>query len=136
MAETAPEYPHELLNSIYELGRLYLETGYDAQAERIFSGIAEIAPGQTAAWVGLGLLHLERGAIEEAVAFLGRELEVGEFQIEAKLGLAVACIARGDLGKAKSILVPLAGELESLKGAISPAVRDLWEALALRCDAG
>lgn len=135
MDEAPSAYPGEVTLAIYELGRLYFEMGYSAAAERIFSGLAAAAPGKTPALVGLGLLRLEQGRTEDAVALLGRELESGDFQVEAKMALAAACIARGDMGKAKSILVPLAGDLESLKGSISPAVRDLWEAMALRCDA-
>ncbi|MCB0345637.1 MAG: tetratricopeptide repeat protein [Bdellovibrionales bacterium] len=135
MTDYMGAYSSEVVAGIYELGRMYFDMGYSGPAERIFTGLASSAPGQTPALVGLGLLRLEQGRVEDAVALLGRELETGNFHVEAKMGLAAACLARGDMAKAKSILVPLAADLEGLRGAISPAVRDLWEAMALRCDA-
>ena len=127
-------YSDSELFAIYELGRLYFEMGYFAPAERIFSGLAAVDGGRTPARCGLGLVKLERGLYEQSQDQLRLALQDRVYPTQAKLGLVAVFIAVNEIPRAKSMLVELAAELEKSEE-LDPALRSLWEAFAIRCDA-
>ena len=128
-------YSEDELMSFYELGRMYYEMGYFAPAERIFSGLAAVDQGATPARCGLGLVKLERGLHDQSQQHFRLALQESAFPLQAKLGLVASFLASGEIQRAKSLLVELASELEAAPGE-NADLRVLWEAFALRCDAG
>ena len=103
-------YSSAVLASIYELGRLYYETGYFAPAERIFSGLAAVDNGQTPARLGLGVIKLERGLFPDSTAQFRLALQGNLQPIRAKLGLTASFIAQGDFARARAVLAELERE--------------------------
>ncbi len=124
------EYSREMLSAIYELGRLYFETGYFVPAERVFAGLAAIDRGLTPARIGLGLVKLEKAQFQEANPHLRAGLQGGVYVTEAKIGLALSFLALGDIQRAHSLLLELAREPQLGE---NKELRSLYEAALLRC---
>lgn len=124
------DYTREMLSAVYELGRLYFESGYFLPAERIFSGLAAIDRGLTPARIGLGLIRLEKGQFQDAIPHLRAGLQGSLYVPEAKVALALSFIGLGETQRAHSLLLELAREpvLNDNR-----ELRSLYEAAMLRC---
>ena len=127
------EYSREMLAALYELGRLYFESGYFLPAERIFVGLSAIDRGMTPARVGLGLIRLEKGQSQEAIPHLRAGLQAGFYIPESKVGLALSFISLGEKQRAYSLLLELAREPAMNE---NRELRALYEAAMLRCSDG
>lgn len=107
------DYSEDLLKSICELGRLYLEMGFFVPAERIFNGLIVIEPGLSCARLGLAIVKLERGLYAEASSQFRLAMQSEQFQIYSKLGLCCCYLAQKDLKRASSILQETRGDITS-----------------------
>ena len=117
------------LIGIFELGRMYYETGFFAPAERIFTGLAVIDKSAMPSKLGLGLVKLELGLYNEASTFFRQCIEERAFDVSAKISLAVCFIAQGELKRAQSLLVEVA---EVSKKTLGYEERKLLDALLIR----
>lgn len=122
-------YSIEMLGGIYELGRMYYETGFFAPAERIFAGLATVDNGATPAKLALGLVKLDLGLYNEASSLFRQCIEERSFDRSAKIALAVCFIAQSELKRAQSLLVEVA---EVSRKNLSYEERKLLEGLLLR----
>ena len=124
-------YSTKQKESLYALGRMYLELGYLIPAERIFNGIVSVDKDFAAAGLGLGMARLERGLQEEAVSAFRQVLEVEGYAFEARLGMCLAFIAQGEEDRAASVLKELysSGMISSAAG----AQRVFYDSLRKRC---
>jgi hypothetical protein len=126
--ENTPYDPE--LCAIYELGRLYFETGFLAEAEVIFLGLraasAEFAPS----FVGIGLVRLEKGEFQESLLSFREAVKQHRLIVEAKIGMGAAFLALGENRRAATILLELSREVNEPH--VSSEVRQLWQALSRR----
>ncbi len=122
-------YTGEELSALYELGRLYYEMGYISAADRIFSGLAAVAPQETPARLGMGVCRVEKGAFQDALHLFRFELREGRRTVQAKLGMVAACLSAGDRDRARQLLGESYRELSALG---DPELRALFEAFSLR----
>lgn len=122
-------YSFGALVGIFELGRMYYETGFFAPAERIFTGLVAIDKSATPSKLGLGLVKLELGLYNEASAFFRQCIEEKSFDISAKIALAVCFIAQGELKRAQSLLVEVS---EVSRKSLGHEERKLLDSLILR----
>ena len=123
------KYPVDLFYSIYELGRMYYETGIFAPAERIFSGLSCVDNNSTPSKIGLALVRLELGFYSDASAHFRECIEKGIYSRSAKIGLAVCFIATREYKRAQSLLVEV---IESSKKTLGKEELKLLEALLIR----
>lgn len=122
-------YSNEALTGIFELGRMYYETGFFAPAERIFAGLVSVDNGFTPSKLGLGLVKLDLGLYNEASTLFRQCIEDRSFDRSAKIALAICFIAQGELKRAQSLLVEVA---EVSRKSLSYEERKLLEGLLLR----
>ncbi len=123
------KYSLESYYSIYELGRMYYETGIFAPAERIFSGLSAVDNDSTPSRVALGLVKLELGFYQDASSHFRMCIEKSIYTSSAKIGLAICFIAMKDYKRAQSLLVEV---IESSKKGLSKEQFKLLEALLIR----
>ncbi|MCC8190289.1 MAG: tetratricopeptide repeat protein [Planctomycetes bacterium] len=73
-------------------------TGREAEAEDLFSSLAEDCPEDPRVWNNWGYLLLTRGEAERAVAKLERALELspGDFEVMVNMGIALDRLDRSD----------------------------------------
>lgn len=121
----------QIISAMYELGRLYFESGFTSAAERIFHGLCAFEPTFTPGWLGTGILRLERGQFNEALSALRDAIQHGRYVLEAKLALCGAFIALGEFRRAASILQELAKA--SSAPDVDPDITRLWQAFTERC---
>ena len=126
------EYPKEFLTAIYELGCLFLEMGYFAPAEKIFSGLAAVDNNSTPAKQGLGVIKLEQGLPQESLVHFRAAIQNKSFQIEAKVGIIVSFMTTGEFARVRSMLKEVRDEAKD--EIISSTLERFLSALQLRCD--
>jgi lipopolysaccharide biosynthesis regulator YciM len=125
-------YSPEELSNIFELGRMYFESGFFAPAERIFNGLLSIDAGSTPSRLGLGLVKLELGLFNEAATLFRQCLDAGEFEMRAKVGLACCFLASRENSRAETLLREVRrAEKDGLVSFVAEEQR-LLEALVLR----
>lgn len=122
-------YSFGSLAGIFELGRMYYETGFFAPAERIFAGLIAVDKGATPSRLGLGLVKLELGLYNEASSAFRQCIEERAFDVSAKIALAVCFIAQGELKRAQSLLVEVS---DVSKKTLGFEERKLLDGLLLR----
>src|SRR5690606_16726970 len=98
--------------AIYELGRLYLEMGYFAPAERIFIGLLALGGELVPARLGVATVKLEKGQFDEAAAHFRASVRGEQWVLEAKLGLSNAFLARGEVKRAATLLAELRTQIQ------------------------
>lgn len=128
------EYSRELLDAIYELGRLYFDMGYFPPAERIFAGLSCVDSGTTPSQLGMGLIKLERGLYDDAIGHFRAMVDTGHYQLQSKLGICAALVGKKDLQKARIILDQMERDIVNASR-MHPEQKRLWEALKIRCSA-
>ncbi len=146
LPRTAPKpfIPEELIG-IYELGRLYYESGFLTPAERILHGLVLIDDGSTPSRGALGVVQLESGKSEEAVhhfrAAVKNPRRVEEILV-GKLGLIACFLSVGDIERAATLVRESEADLSllatearnsNLLGQRAAELGELWQAFALRC---
>lgn len=130
---------------IYELARLYYETGFLTAAERILNGLVLCDEGATPSRGALGLVNLESGKADEAVfqfrASVKAPKRVDDILV-GKLGLIAAFLTVGDIERAGTLVSESEADLNQLanesrnSGIVvqrSDELQELWYAFALRC---
>ena len=122
-------YSPNILAGMFELGRMYYETGFFAPAERIFSGLLVIDNKITPSKLGLGLVKLELGLYNEAGSLFRQCIEEKSFEASSKVALAACFIAQSELKRAQSLLMELA---EGQRNTLSYEERKLLEGLLVR----
>ena len=105
-------YSREEVVDIFELGRLWLETGQHRRAEAIMSGLNEVAPDFAPAWLGTaflrGLVGNYDGALQAAKNALRQEPE----SVEAMLYVATLALTTGDYSTAGTYLGEVGERIE------------------------
>jgi lipopolysaccharide biosynthesis regulator YciM len=89
-------YSEEEISCIYELGKLFIETGELRKAEEIFSGLIEVSQKFIPAHLALCYLFMLQKKYEEVVSLSKYILEMREGSIEAMLFLVVAALNTRD----------------------------------------
>lgn len=144
-AGISPTFTADELVGVYELGRLYYETGFLTAAERILNGLVLCDEGVTPSRGALGLVNLESGKVEEAVlqfrASVKNPRRVDDVLV-GKLGLIAAFLSVGDVERAGTLVSECQADLNQLgnenrnSGIVlqrSDELQELWYAFALRC---
>ena len=133
------------LVGIYELARLYYETGYLTAAERILNGLVLIDEGLTPSRGALGVVKLESGKSDEAVIefrVAAKSPRRGDEILVGKLGLIAAFLSVGDLDRAATLVMESESDLSqisneardsNLNGQRAGELGELWQAFAFRC---
>ncbi|MCB0339917.1 MAG: hypothetical protein KDD53_09945 [Bdellovibrionales bacterium] len=106
-------YSDEEVSHVYELGRLYLESGDLAKADSIFQGIVVVAPDFWPAWLGLSYIAVVTERFDQALNSARSALRVMPDSVEAVLFLVSSLISSGDFNTAGSYLGEIAEKIES-----------------------
>jgi hypothetical protein len=135
----------EELIGIYELARLYYETGFLTAAERVLNGLVRIDEGATPSRGALGVVNLESAKAEEAVlqfrASVKSPKRIDDILV-GKLGLIAAFLSVGDVERAGTLVSESEADLNQLVNEARASsvlaqrteeLRELWQAFALRC---
>lgn len=105
-------YSREEVRDMYELGKLWLETGLHKRAEAIMTGLNEVAPDFAPAWLGTAFLRGSQldydGVVSAATAALRLEPDC----VEAMLFLVIAALALKDLSMAGTYLGEVGDRVE------------------------
>ena len=112
-------YSLEEIVDIYELGRLWLETGQHRRAEAIMTGLNEVAPDFAPAWLGTAFLRGIAGNHESALKAAKSALKYEPESVEAMLYTAAISLTVGDFSTAGTYL----GEVGERISFLSPTQR-------------
>ena len=114
-------YSEEEVVDMYELGRLWLETGQHRRAEAIMSGLNEVASSFAPAWLGTAFLRGVAGDHEGALKAAKNALRCEPESVEAMLYVATVSLTLGDFSTAGTYLGEVGERIE--QGKVSnPAV--------------
>jgi len=105
-------YSDEELNHIYELGRFCLENGDFRRAEVILSGLNDVAPEYSPAWLGTCCVQNSNKNYESAVVAAKQALRAEPESIEAMLFLSCSLLTIKDFNAAGSYLGEVGERLE------------------------
>lgn len=105
-------YSDEEIDQIYELGRLFLESGQLRRAEVVMHGLNEVAPDYYAAWLASGYLHILSQDYDAAVLCCQNALRVFSEGPEAMLLLAACLLTTGDFNTAGTYLGEVAEKID------------------------
>jgi hypothetical protein len=97
-------YSDEEVQHIFELARLFLETGDLHRAELILTGLTEVAPDFVPAKLGRGYLALQGGAYDQAIEFGRQAAAIHPSSGEAALLLVSAFLGAADYNQAGTLL--------------------------------
>ena len=95
------------------MARLFLENGDLRRAETIITGVIEIAPDFTAAWLASAYVLLQRIDYQGAVTSAKNALRSEPDGVLACLMLVVALFAQGDYSAAGTYLGEIGEKIES-----------------------
>lgn len=122
MAEPRKRAPSEIVSRgysddevahIYELGRLFLESGQLRKGEAIILGLTEVAPGFAPAWLALAYIHIQGRDFEAAIQASLHALRADTKSVEAVLFLAACYLTVGDFNSAGTYLGEVGERIES-----------------------
>ncbi|RME61487.1 MAG: hypothetical protein D6780_01610 [Candidatus Dadabacteria bacterium] len=97
-------YSEKELQLLYELGKLFLETGQLSKAEVIFTGICEVAPLMEWAQMGLAIIYILQGEYELALKRTELVQKISPNNLNAMLLQAIIYLCREDYPRAGTIL--------------------------------
>lgn len=97
-------YSDEEVEQIYELGRLFIESGQLRKAELIMHGLNEVAADYYPAWLASAYLHLLAQDYDTAVLACQNALRLNAEGPEAMLLLAACLLTTGDFNTAGTYL--------------------------------
>ena len=103
------------LNSIYDLGRMFLEHGEVRRAESIFVGLTEVAADFYAPWLGLAYVHFQAGAMDQALVSLKQAQKAAPDSQQNLLFLVACLLSTGDYSSAGTYLGELSEMIEDGK---------------------
>ena len=106
-------YSDEEVANIYELGRLSLENGNIRRAEAIMSGLVEVAPDFSSAWLGMAYIHIQNRDFEAALQATRQALKVDPNFSPAMLYLVACLLTTGDYSSAGTYLGEIGEMIES-----------------------
>lgn len=106
-------YSQTEITSIYELGRLLIESGFLRRAELIVQGLTEVAPEFSPAWLALTYLQIAARDNESAVQSARNALKADQDSVEAMLFLVTSLFMTGDYNAAGTILGEVRDRIES-----------------------
>lgn len=109
-SSTSRGYSEEEIESIYELARLFLETGQARRAEIIVNGLVEVAPDFVPGLLLRAVLYALNGELDSALQVTSSALKQQAHSIEAILILAACALSLNDANSAGTYLGE-AGEL-------------------------
>lgn len=119
-------YSADEVVDIYELGKLWLESGQLKRAEALMTGLNEVAPDFAPAWLGTAFLRSVSGDYEGVAAAAKRALKVSPDCVEAMMFMAVAALALKDVTMAGTYLGEVGDRIE--QGVVSnPSVSRLYK---------
>lgn len=101
-------YTDAEMESIFALGRLFLESGSFSRAAVILKGLTEVAPEFAPAWLALGYLAIMNGEYEQALSCSSQVLRRNPTSPEAMLMNVICSLSTGDINSAGTYL----GELK------------------------
>jgi tetratricopeptide (TPR) repeat protein len=108
-------YSDEEIVDIYELGRLWLETGQHRRAEAIMAGLNEVAPQFAPAWLGTAFLRGIGGNYDGALQAAKNALRSEPESVEAMLYITTMCLTTGDFSTAGTYLGEVGERIEQGK---------------------
>jgi len=101
-------YTDAEMESIFALGRLFLESGSFARSAVILKGLTEVAPDFAPAWLALGYIAIINGEFEQALGYSSQVLRRNPTNPEAMLMNVICSLSTGDINSAGTYL----GELK------------------------
>jgi len=106
-------YSAQEIIGIYELGRLYLESGDIYRAEAIFTGLTVVVPQFALSWLGLICIHFQSGNFEHALESAKQAYKLNPESIEITLYLACCCLTVADYNAAGIYLGEVTDKIEA-----------------------
>ena len=97
-------YSTEETVDIYELGRMWLETGQHRKAESLMIGLNEVAPEFAPAWMGSAILRALASDFEGALSAAKHALRLEPDNSEAMLFVVSLSLSLGDVSTAGTYL--------------------------------
>lgn len=106
-------YSEEEVTQIYELARLWLESGEIKKAEIVLSGLTEVAPDFAPGWLALSYVHIQNRNYDSAVSASRSALKVSPDMHEATLYLVACYMTLGDVNAAGTLLGEIGERIEA-----------------------
>ena len=106
-------YSDEEVQSIYALGKLFLESGDLRKAEVLFGGLTEIAPDFAAGWLGHAYVYASGRNFDQAIYCARQALRINPDLIEATLYLIALFLTTRDYNSAGTYLGEVGERVES-----------------------
>lgn len=97
-------YSRDEVVDIYELGKLWLETGQHKRAEAVMLGLNEVAPDFAPAWLGTAFLRGAKLDHDGGIAAATTALRLEPDCVEAMLFMVVSALALKDSSMAGTYL--------------------------------
>ena len=127
-------YSEDEIANIYELGRLYLESGNIKAAETIMNGLTEVVPEFAPGWLGLAYIHSVNKNHEAANQASRQATRWDPTSVEAQLYLIACSLSVGDYNSAGTYLGEVGERIDS--GAVdSPNIIRFYKAQLARYQA-
>ena len=117
------KYSEDEVNDIYQLGKLWLETGQHKRAESIMSGLKEVAPDFAPAWLGTAFLRSISGNYDGALIAVNTALRIEPESAEAMVYLVAISLTVGDASTAGTYLGEIGEAIEQGKVANQNVIR-------------
>ncbi len=108
-------YSDDEVTDMYELSRLWLESGQHRRAEAILLGLNEVAPHFAPAWLGTSFLKAEAGNYDSALGAAKQALRAEPESVEAMLYIATLSLTLGDSSTAGTYLGEVGERIEQGK---------------------
>ena len=119
-------YSQDEVADIYELGKLWLESGQHKKAEAVMAGLNEVAPDFAPAWLGTAFLRSVASDYEGVIAAATSALRINPNSVEAMLFLVLAALALKDPNMAGTYLGEIGDRIEQ-GGVTNPNVSRLYK---------
>ena len=118
MAQVLPElrrkgYALEEIDTIFELGKLYLKSGNIKAAENIMQGLISVMPDYLPAWLGLSYIHAINNDHDAALFAARQAVRIDANSSLAQLYLVSALLTVGDYNSAGTYLGELNDKIEN-----------------------
>ena len=97
-------YSESEVVDIYRLGKLWLETGQLKRAETVMSGLNEVAPEFSPAWLATSFLRSLNGNYDGALQAANQALKAEPSSAEAMLYIVTITLTLGDAATAGTYL--------------------------------
>lgn len=105
-------YTDEEVADLYELGRLWLESGYLRKAESVMVGLNEVAPHFAPAWLGTTVIRALEKDFDGAMRAAKQALRADPENLEAMLYLAALSLTLRDFSAAGTFLGEVSDAIE------------------------